>query len=251
MTQTITFKHAMPRTIQKLLIALLATLSLGAWAQEAAIRKNIATRLPQLKAIDEVRKTGLPGIFELRVNGTEIYYTDAQGNYLIEGNLIDTRNRRNLTEERVEKLTAIPFDSLPLKDAFTIVRGSGERKMAVFEDPNCGYCKRFERDLQKVENVTIYLFLYPILGSDSTEKSKAVWCAKDRTLAWQDWMLRDQAAPAAAAMCDTSALTRNIELGRKHKITGTPTLLFTNGARVPGAVDNNKVEQLLAAAAKG
>ncbi len=241
----------MPRTIQKLLIALLATLSLGAWAQEAAIRKNIATRLPQLKAIDEVRKTDLPGIFELRVNGTEIYYTDAQGNYLIEGNLIDTRNRRNLTEERVEKLTAIQFDSLPLKDAFTIVRGSGERKMAVFEDPNCGYCKRFERDLQKVDNVTIYLFLYPVLGADSAEKSKAVWCAKDRGVAWQDWMLRDQPVAAAAAMCDTSALTRNVELGRKHKITGTPTLLFTNGARVPGAVDNKKVEQMLAEAAKG
>jgi len=251
MTQTITFKHAMPRTIQKLLIALLATLSLGVLAQEAAIRKNISTRLPQLKAIDEVRKTDLPGIFELRVNGNEIYYTDAQGNYLIEGSLIDTRTQRNLTEERVEKLSAIPFDSLPLKDAFTIVRGNGERKMAVFEDPNCGYCKRFERDLQKVDNVTVYFFLYPILGADSAEKSKAIWCAKDRGLAWQDWMLRDQAAPAAAAMCDTSPLTRNVALGRKHKINGTPTLLFTNGTRVPGAVDNIKVEQMLAAAAKG
>ncbi len=241
----------MQRTLQTLLLALLTTLALGALAQEATIRKNIATRLPQLKAIDEVRKTDLPGIFELRANGTEIYYTDAQANYLIDGNLIDTRNRRNLTEERVEKLTAIQFDTLPTKDAFTIVRGTGERKMAVFEDPNCGYCKRFERDLQKVDNVTIYLFLYPILGADSTEKSKAIWCAKDRVLAWQDWMLRDQAAPAAVAMCDTGALARNVEVGRKHKITGTPTLLFTNGARVPGAVDTKKIEQMLAEATKG
>jgi len=241
----------MQRTLQTLLLALLTTLALGALAQEATIRKNIATRLPQLKAIDEVRKTDLPGIFELRVNGTEIYYTDAQANYLIDGSLIDTRNRRNLTEERVEKLTAIQFDTLPTKDAFTIVRGTGERKMAVFEDPNCGYCKRFERDLQKVDNVTIYLFLYPILGADSTEKSKAIWCAKDRVLAWQDWMLRDQAAPAAVAMCDTGALARNVEVGRKHKITGTPTLLFTNGARVPGAVDTKKIEQMLAEATKG
>ena len=241
----------MRRTLQTLLLALLTTLSVGALAQEATIRKNIATRLPQLKAIDEVRKTDLPGIFELRVNGTEIYYTDAQANYLIDGSLIDTRNRRNLTEERVEKLTAIQFDTLPIKDAFTIVRGTGERKMAVFEDPNCGYCKRFERDLQKVDNVTVYLFLYPILGADSTEKSKAIWCAKDRVLAWQDWMLRDQAVPAAAAMCDTSALARNVDVGRKHKITGTPTLLFTNGARVPGAVDNKKIEQMLAEATKG
>lgn len=241
----------MPNYFKSLLLALLAALSLSALAQEAAIRKNMAARLPQLKAIDEVRKTDIPGLFELRINGTEIYYTDAQANYLIEGNLIDTRNRRNLTEERVDKLTAIKFETLPLKDAFTIVRGNGERKMAVFEDPNCGYCKRFERDLQKVDNVTIYLFLYPILGADSTEKSKALWCAKDRALAWQDWMLRDQNAPSAAAMCDTSALARNVELGHKHKITGTPTLLFTNGTRVPGAVDSKKVEQMLSDAAKG
>ena len=241
----------MPNYFKSLLLALLAALSLSALAQEAVIRKNMAARLPQLKAIDEVRKTDIPGLFELRINGTEIYYTDAQANYLIEGNLIDTRNRRNLTEERVDKLTAIKFETLPLKDAFTIVRGNGERKMAVFEDPNCGYCKRFERDLQKVDNVTIYLFLYPILGADSTEKSKALWCAKDRVLAWQDWMLRDQNAPAAAAMCDTSALARNVELGHKHKITGTPTLLFTNGTRVPGAVDSKKVEQMLSDAAKG
>jgi thiol:disulfide interchange protein DsbC len=240
----------MPHFFKTLLLALLTVLSLSALAQEAAIRKNIAARLPQLKAIDEVRKTAIPGLFELRINSSEIYYTDAQGNYLIEGNLIDTRNRRNLTEERVEKLTAIKFESLPLKDAFTLVRGTGERKIAVFEDPNCGYCKRFERDLQKVDNVTVYLFLYPILGAESTDRSKAIWCAKDRVLAWQDWMLRDQSAPAAAAMCDTSALARNVELGRKHKITGTPTLLFTNGARVPGAVDSKKVEQMLAEAAK-
>ena len=241
----------MSYTLKHLLLALMAALSLSALAQEAAIRKNLPARLPQLKSIDEVRPTAMPGLFEVRVNGTEIYYSDAQGNYLIEGNLIDTRNRRNLTDERIEKLTAIKFDQLPVKDAFTIVRGNGERKIAVFEDPNCGYCKRFERDLQKVDNVTIYLFLYPILGADSAEKSKAIWCAKDRGLAWQDWMLRDQAAPAAAAMCDTSALARNVDVGRKHKITGTPTLLFTNGARVPGAVDSKKIEQMLTEAAKG
>ena len=241
----------MKKTIKFLVLTLLAALSLSVPAQEAAIRKNIPARLPQLKSIDEVRPSGVPGLFEVRVNGTEIYYTDAQGNYLIEGNLIDTRSRRNLTDERIEKLTAIKFENLPFKDAFTIVRGNGERKIAVFEDPNCGYCKRFERDLQKVDNVTIYLFLYPILGADSTEKSKALWCAKDRGQAWQDWMLRDQMAPAAAAMCDTTALTRNVDVGRKHKINGTPTLLFANGARVPGAVDNKKIEQMLTDAANG
>jgi thiol:disulfide interchange protein DsbC len=238
--------------ITNILMALAYTwaLSQAAWAQEDVIRKNLPARLPQFKQIDEVRKSEIGGLYEVRVDGSEIYYTDAKADFLIEGSLIDTRSKRNLTEERVEKLTAVKFDSLPLKDAFIVVRGNGERKLAVFEDPNCGYCKRFERDLQKVDNVTIYMFLYPILGADSVEKSKAIWCAKDRVAAWLDWMLRDQSAMSAAAGCDATALSRNVELGRKHKINGTPTLLFTNGSRVPGAVDAKKVEQMLAQAAK-
>jgi thiol:disulfide interchange protein DsbC len=224
---------------------LLATLT--ATAQEATIRKNLGERIPQLQKIDEVSKSPMPGLFEIRVNGTEIFYTDAEGNFLVQGNLIDTRQRRNLTEERVDKLTAINFDSLPLKDAFTIVRGNGKRKLAVFEDPNCGYCKRFEKDLQKVDNVTIHMFLYPILGPDSVEKSKNIWCAKDKTKAWMDWMVRDQAP--AVANCDSAAITRNVELGRKFKITGTPTLVFTDGSRVPGAISTAQVEKYLSEAA--
>ena len=214
-----------------------------ALAQEAAIRKNLAERIPQLQKIDEVSKSAMPGLFEIRVNGTEIYYTDGEGNFLLQGSLIDTRQRRNLTEERVDKLNAISFDALPLKDAFTIVRGTGKRKLAVFEDPNCGYCKRFERDLQKVDNVTIHMFLYPILSADSNEKSKNIWCAKDRVKAWQDWMVRDKAA--ATASCDISAIERNVEIGRKHKITGTPTLIFADGTRVPGAITAAQVEKYL------
>ena len=217
--------------------------TLAATAQEATIRKNLGERIPQLQKIDEVSKSPMPGLFEIRVNGTEIFYTDAEGNFLVQGSLIDTRQRRNLTEERVEKLTAISFDALPLKDAFTIVRGNGKRKLAVFEDPNCGYCKRFERDLQKVENVTIHMFLYPILGPDSVEKSKNIWCAKDKNKAWTDWMLRDQAP--TVANCDSTAITRNIELGRKYKITGTPTLVFTDGSRVPGAISTAQIEKNL------
>lgn len=223
------------------LAALLAVT--GTLAQEAAIRKNLAERIPQLQKIDEVSKSAMPGLYEIRVNGTEIYYTDSEGNYLLQGNLIDTRQRRNLTEERVEKLTAISFDALPLKDAFTIVRGNGKRKLAVFEDPNCGYCKRFERDLQKVDNVTIHMFLYPILSADSNEKSKNIWCTKDRAKTWQDWMVRDK-APATAS-CDISAIERNVEIGRKHKITGTPTLIFADGSRVPGAITAAQVEKYL------
>ena len=219
------------------------TAAFGAAAQEAAIRKNLGERIPQLQKIDEITKTPIAGLFEIRVNGTEIYYTDAEGNYLVQGSLIDTKQRRNLTEERVDKLTAISFDSLPFKDAFTIVRGTGKRKLAVFEDPNCGYCKRFERDLQKVDNVTIHMFLYPILSADSTEKSRNIWCAKDKTKAWQDWMVRDK--PVAVASCDSTAVERNVEVGRKYKITGTPTLIFADGSRVPGAIGAAEVEKHL------
>ena len=237
-----------------LVAALLATglsWSLGAHAQEAAIRKNLIERVPQLQQIDEITKSAMPGLYEVRYNGTDILYTDAEGNFLIQGSLIDTKQKRNLTEERVDKLSAINFDTLPLKDAFTIVRGNGKRKLAVFEDPNCGYCKRFERDLQKVDNVTIHMFLYPILGPDSADKSKQIWCAKDPAKAWTDWMVRDQAvAQAATPACDVAAIARNVELGRKHKITGTPTLLFADGSRVPGAISAAQVEKYLVSSAK-
>ena len=224
-------------------LAVLACTLTSVFAQEAAIRKNLAERLPSFAKIDEVSKTPMNGLYEVRVNESDIFYTDAEGNFLLQGNLIDTKAKRNLTEERVEKLSAIDFGALPLKDAFTIVRGTGKRKMAVFEDPNCGYCKRFERDLQKVNDVTVYMFLYPILSPDSTEKSKSIWCAKDKGKTWQDLMVRDVAVPKAA--CDTSVLDRNIALGRKHKITGTPTLFFADGSRVPGAINSQQVEKFL------
>ncbi|WP_298207652.1 DsbC family protein [Acidovorax sp.] len=222
-----------------------ATLSLSATAQEANIRKALAERIPQMDKIDEVRPTPMAGLYEVRI-GTDLFYTDAKGNYVIQGELIDTKARRNLTEDRISKLTAINFSDLPLKDAVTIVRGDGKRKVAVFEDPNCGYCKRFERDMQKVENVTVYLFLYPILSPDSAEKSRNIWCAKDKVTAWQDMMVRDK-SPAAAS-CDTTALQRNLAFGKKHKITGTPTLIFADGGRVPGAIGTQEVEKRLAEA---
>jgi len=229
-------------TVLGLLACSLSTAS----AQEAAIRKNLAERMPAFAKIDEVSKTPINGLYEIRINESDIFYTDAEGNFLIQGNLIDVRGKRNLTEERVEKLTAIDFSALPVKDAFTIVRGNGKRKLAVFEDPNCGYCKRFERDLQKVNDITVYMFLFPILSPDSTEKAKNVWCAKDQGKAWVDMMVRDQ--PVAKGNCDTSVLERNLALGRKHKITGTPALIFEDGSRIPGAINAQQVEQQLAAA---
>jgi len=235
-------------TIKRFLItvgalALLVT-GLGAAAQEAVIRKNLAERLPQLPKIDEVKPSAMPGLFEIRFNESEIMYTDAEGNFLLQGSLIDVKQRRNLTEERIDKLTAVDFGALPFKDAFTVVRGTGKRKVAVFEDPNCGYCKRFERDLQKVDNVTVYMFLYPILSPDSVEKSKNIWCAKDKAKAWTDWMVREQPIPVAS--CDTAVLNRNTEFGKKYKITGTPTLIFADGSRVPGAINTQQIEKYLA-----
>ena len=216
-----------------------------AGAQEAAIRKTLKERIPELPKIVSISKTPINGLYEVLLEDNEIYYTDANGHYLVQGSLIDTRTKRNLTEERSDKLNAIAFFSLPLKDAITIVRGNGQRKLAVFEDPNCGYCKRFERDLQKVDNITVYLFLYPILGIDSMDKSRHIWCAKDPAKAWLDYMTRDTAP--APATCDNSALMRNVEFGRKHKITGTPTLLAQDGRRVPGAIPVAQIEQLIAA----
>jgi thiol:disulfide interchange protein DsbC len=238
-----------PTTTSLLACAVLLATSTfsSAFAQDATIRKNLGERIPQLGKIDEISKTPVPGIYEIRINGTDVLYTDAQGDYLIQGSLIDTKQRRNLTEERVDKLTAIQFDTLPVKDAFTIVRGNGKRKMAVFEDPNCGYCKRFEANLQKVDNVTVYLYLYPVLGPGSVEKAKVIWCAKDKAKSFQDWMLNE--VEPTAAKCDTAAVDRNLQLGRKYKITGTPTLVFADGSRVPGAIGADQVEQRLAQAA--
>ena len=232
--------------VSVLATAVLALSAQFAVADEAAIRKSIAERLPDFPKIDEVSKTPIPGIYELRI-GSEVLYTDEQGNHLIEGSLIDTKTRSNLTEARVSKLTAIDFSKLPLKDAIVWKQGNGARKLVVFADPNCGYCKKFERDLQQVKDVTVYTFLYPILGNDSSDKSRNIWCAKDSTKAWRDWMIEGTPIQASAGPCDASVLQRNVALGRKHRITGTPGLVFEDGTHKPGAVPAAQVEQLLAA----
>ncbi|MEY4979444.1 MAG: putative thiol:disulfide interchange protein DsbC precursor [Pseudomonadota bacterium] len=231
------------KTLLRLSLTLLAAASLNALAQEAVIRKNLAERLPNLPKIDEISKTAVPGLYEVRVNHSDIFYTDEKGDFLFEGSLIDTRTRQNLTEQRMDKLTAIAFADLPLKDAFTVVRGNGKRKMAVFEDPNCGFCKKFERDLLKIDNVTVHIFLYPILSADSADKSRNIWCAKDKGKTFLDWMVRDVTPPAA--QCDTAALSRNLDFGKKSRISGTPTIIFADGTRVPGAVGNERIEALL------
>lgn len=218
----------------------------AAFADEATIRKNISERMPDFPKIDEVSKTPIPGVFELRV-GAEIFYSDEQGNHLIDGQLIDTRSRNNLTEARLSKINAIDFASLPLKDAIAWKTGSGARKMVVFADPNCGYCKRFERDLQRVKDVTVYTFLLPILGGDSPEKARNIWCAKDNTASWRNWMLEGTAPARSMGECDASAIERNTLLARKHRVNGTPAIIFEDGKRVPGAMSADQVEKQLVA----
>jgi thiol:disulfide interchange protein DsbC len=222
-------------------------------AQEALIKKNLETRLPQLSGVQEVRKTPIPGIFEIRVNDSEILYTDAKGEFLIQGEVYDLRNQasvRNLTKERVDVLTAVKWDSLPIKDAITFTRGNGSRKLAVFADPNCGYCKKFERDLLKVDNITVHVFQIGILSPDSKVKNRAIWCSRDKGQAWLDWMVRNTAPTEAAAMCDSSAVTRNEAFAKKAKINGTPALLFEDGSRVGGAIAMEELEQHFASLKK-
>jgi thiol:disulfide interchange protein DsbC len=212
-------------------------------AQDSNLKKILSERLPSLPKIEEISKTPMPGVFEIRVQGNEIFYADAKGDFLIQGALIDTKQKRNLTEERTEKLSAVPFDSLPLKFAITQVRGNGKRKLVVFSDPNCGYCKRFERDLQKIDNVTLYHLMYPVLGEDSRLKSRNIACAKDRAKTWNDWMLQGITPPTVS--CDNHNIDAIVEFGRKNRINGTPTMFVADGTRVPGAIDAAQIEALL------
>jgi thiol:disulfide interchange protein DsbC len=245
----------LPGTVRASLATALITglmagfMALPALADEAAIRKNLPERLPTFPKIDEVSKTPMTGLYEVRM-GTEIVYTDETGQFLIQGSLIDTKTRADLTQARIDKLTAIDFATLPFKDAVLIKQGSGARKVVVFADPNCGYCKRLEKDMLSLKDVSIYTFVLPILGPDSTTKSRDIWCAKDPGKAWRAWMVDGQVPAKALANCDTAALDRNSEMGRKYKVQGTPALVFEDGSRSPGAMPAAQIESRMVAAVK-
>ncbi|EWS52864.1 DsbC family protein [Methylibium sp. T29] len=231
--------------------AIATTLALTAVAQvpqEAAIRKALGERLNSSAKIDEVNKAPIAGLFEVRI-GNDVFYTDAEGAYLIRGEILDLKTKRNLTEERVAKLTAIDFASLPLKDAVVWKTGSGARKIAVFADPNCGYCKRFEKELSNVKDLTVYTFLLPILGGDSPDKANAIWCAKDASVAWRAWMVDGVQPPKLLGAC-ASPVERNVELSRKHRVNGTPAIVFEDGTRVPGMLTAPQLEKQLAGIGK-
>lgn len=214
----------------------------AAMASEAAVRQALQTRYPNVQ-VESVTKTPMPGIYEIYADG-EILYVDEKANHLIVGGrMIDIGRKADLTAERLRTLSAVKFEQLPLDLAFRKVQGNGARKLAYFTDPNCPYCKQIEPTLNKLENVTIYVFLYPVLGPDSMEKSKAVWCSKDRVKAWDDLMLRGS-PPKPAGTCETP-IDKIVSFGRRKGITGTPTLFLADGERVRGAIPLEQLRKLV------
>ena len=211
-------------------------------ASEAAVKQEMQKKYPGVR-VENVAKTPIAGLYEVYAGG-EVLYVDENVNYLIVGGrLVDVTRKTDLTDERMRALNAVKFDQLPLDLAFRKVLGNGTRKVAYFADPNCPYCKKIEPDLAKLENVTIYIFLYPILGQDSREKSKAVWCSKDRVKVWDDWMLNGN-APKGPGSCDTP-IEKILAYGKQKNINGTPTLFFADGQRVAGAIPAERLQKLL------
>lgn len=212
-----------------------ACFSLTATAGEADVKKAMEATVGK---VEKISKSPIAGMWEVVVDG-QIFYADDKGSYLIAGNLVELKTGKNLTAER-------QFNTLPLELAIKQVRGNGKKVLVTFEDPNCGYCKKLAKEMQPLKDITIYTFLYPVLGEDSTEKSKAIWCASDKTKAWTDWMLAGK-APAAPGTCDTAGLDKSTELGRKLRISGTPALFFATGERVGGYIPVAEIEKRFSA----
>jgi thiol:disulfide interchange protein DsbC len=207
----------------------------------ARILKTLRTRLPKVE-IEKVQPSQWPWLYEV-ITGGELFYTDETGNYLFYGKVMDTRTREDLTNKRWNELTQVDFNTLPLNLAFKQVKGDGSRKVVVFADPDCPFCVRFEKSLQDVTDVTVYTFLYPLesLHPDAIEKAKRIWCAKDRQSTWSAWILEKKELPADKS-CNTEALGTLVKLGEKMKVMGTPTLIFEDGHRIPGALSKEQLE---------
>jgi thiol:disulfide interchange protein DsbC len=228
----------------RLLVALaLGGACLAAWSDEAAIRKAFAERYPKMRPVEEVTKTPISGLYEVRV-GADLYYADEKGDYImlvgrdtLDGHIVDTRAKLDLTEERMDKLLAADIPKLPYKDAIVRKYGNGSRHMILFEDPNCHYCRDVERNLPQLKDVTIYTFVIPILGPDSVMKARDIWCAKDNASTWRNWMLEGTAPTRSMGQCDITVLDRNRELADRFRVNGTPAIIFDDGSRFAGAVD--------------
>ncbi len=213
----------------------------SALADDASIKKLIKERLPELQ-VQSVKPAPMPGWYEV-FSGNRLFYVDEKADFIMVGSIVDAKTKHNLTEERIRDLMRVKFDALPFEDAIKIVKGNGKRKLAVFEDPDCPFCKKVEADIEKLDNYTLYVFLYPIeqLHADATSKSQKVWCAKDRAKAWQDIMLKNQ-VPKNKGDCATP-IGRNIALANQLNINGTPALIFEDGRLTPGAVPAEQIEK--------
>ena len=219
------------------------------FANSDVVRSAVESWLKGMKvavAVEGVQKTPIAGLFEVRL-GTELIYVDEKGRYgLVDGRLIDLKSNRNITQERLDELMRINFSELPLDLALKQVNGTGKRVLAVFEDPRCPHCRNLRRELIKLDNATIYTFPYPILSQESEDKSRAVWCsaAGDRMKVWNDLVMDGKNPDEPKVSCD-APVARQLELGRKYKISGTPTIFFSNGRRIPGGLSGEKLRQMV------
>ncbi len=212
-----------------------------AYAQpEQQIKTEIQKKLGANAKVKSVSPAPISGIYEVLV-GNDIFYTDTSGKYLIQGEIIELANGKNITEQRQADLNRIKWSDLIPANAIKNVRGNGSRQLAVFSDPNCGYCKRLEKSLQQLDNVTIYTYLIPILSPDSAQKSKQIWCSADPYKAYMDWMING-ITPSGKGDCSTP-LDKNMAFAKTYGVTGTPTLFFTDGSRFPGAVQITDIEK--------
>ena len=237
----------MKKPFAVLLLALFASvLSITVHAAEAEVKKAAENFLGERAKIDSVRKANVLGLYEVQV-GSDVFYMDEKGQYAFFGDVVDLKSKQNLTEERKAKLSQIKFSDLPLNLAIKQVRGNGKRVFASFEDPNCGYCKRFAKDTQGLTDVTIYVFPFPILSPDSYEKSRNILCASDPNKAWNDWMVNN--VTPATAKCDNN-LDKIVALGQKLNVRGTPNFFLSDGSRIPGAVPMAQLESRLNAIGK-
>ncbi len=226
--------------------ALLHALPALAQGVEDKIKKLLQQRLGEGTQVESVTKTPYNGLYEVRV-GNEIIYSDADAKYVFIGRILDAETSRDMTQARLDEINRIRFTDLPLDLAVKSVKGTGKRVIAVFEDPNCGYCKRFRKTLADTKDITVYTFLYPILSDASRAKVKSVMCSSDKAKAWDDWMVNGKTPAAAPEACNPNASgDKVVDLGKKLKVTGTPTIFFTDGSRVPGAIDAKTLESRLA-----
>ena len=226
-----------------------ALFAASAVADDAKIKKTVEEKLGGVK-VEGIQKGPL-GLYEVRFRGSSgvrIVYTDENATHIFVGKIYEADSDRDVTEERLRKLNAIKFESLPLDQAVKVQRGSGKRVMAMFSDPHCPACRQFEQVLQQVDDITIYVFMFPVIRPELADHSKSVWCSPDRAKAWLDVALRNK-APAAKPSC-ANPVEKNVELGRSLGVNSTPTLILANGERVTGGLALDDLNEVLGSPAQ-